>query len=318
MKTRKLKNEDISAIGLGCMGMSEFYGDSDDSQSLKVLHEAVNQGITLFDTSDFYGDGHNEKLLGRFLSQTGTKPLISTKTGIVRGADIEGSNLFQRSFNGSNDYIRKSCEASLRRLGVDAVDLYYLHRVDPDTPIEESMESLSQLVKEGKIRHIGLSEANEDEIRRANKVHPLSAVQSEYSLWTRNVETGISALCQELGITFFAYSPLGRGMLKPEIQLSASDFRVNLPRFSAANLQKNGFLFSELTEVSDEYKVSNAQVLLAWLLARGEHIVPIPGTRNVKYLIENCQSTTLSLSPESLQRLSSSFALEMVSGDRYL
>jgi aryl-alcohol dehydrogenase-like predicted oxidoreductase len=304
------------------MGMSEFYGPSDEDEVRRTLHRAMELGVTMLDTADLYGDGANERLIGRFLRDTGSKkPLIATKCGIVREAEVLPDGNFRRSFNGQPDYIRRCCEASLQRLGVGVIDLFYLHRIDPATPLEDSVGALADLVRAGKVRAIGLSEATAEQIRRAHAVHPLATVQSEYSLWTREIEDGVLPICCELGITLVAYAPLGRGMLPArETQVSslcADDFRNTLPRFQPENVRRNAELFACLELLAQRHRITPAQLSLAWLLAQGGEIIPIPGTRHVKYLEDNCAAAQLSLPLSVLADLSNAFAIGRVAGARY-
>jgi aryl-alcohol dehydrogenase-like predicted oxidoreductase len=323
MKTRRLGGSGLesSNIGLGCMGMSEFYGPTDEREAWQTLQRAMELGVTMLDTADLYGNGDNERLIGRFMRESGSKPLIATKCGIVREKEILPDGNFRRSFNGRPDYIRRCCEASLQRLGVDVIDLFYLHRIDPLTPLEDSVGVLGELVLEGKVRAIGLSEASAEQIHRAHAVHPLAAVQSEYSLWTRDVEASVLPACRELGITLVAYSPLGRGMLPVQrgqhTGLAPGDFRSTLPRFQQENLQNNAELFECLEVLAKRHGITPARLSLAWLLAQGSDIVPIPGTRHVKYIEDNCLSGELTLPCSTLADLNCTFAHGRVAGARY-
>lgn len=313
-------HEDIAIhpIGLGCMGMSEFYGQKDDHQSLEVMHAAVELGVNMFDTADLYGDGHNESLIGRFLRQSSIRPYIATKCGIVRHPEILPDGNFRRSYNGQRDYIINACEQSLKRLGVETIDLYYLHRCDPDTPIEESVEALTSLVQQGKVRAIGLSEVTADEINRASRVHPVACVQSEYSLWSRQVEDSVLAVCRENKTRFIAFSPLGRGLVTPNISLESGDFRQNIPRFDTHHLNQNESLFALLSDIAARNDMTTAQVCLSWLLAQGDDIAAIPGTRHLTYLEQNLAAAQLPLSEAELALLSHHFQPDKISGDKYL
>lgn len=306
----------VAALGLGCMGMSEFYGPRDDAQALRTLAWAVEHGIDFFDTADAYGPHHNEELIGRFLAQTGARPKIASKFGIVRKPGE-----YRRSIDNSPAHIQRSCEASLRRLGVEQIDLYYVHRVNPEQPIEETMQALAQLVQAGKIGHIGLCEVSAATLRRAHAVHPVAAVQTEYSLWTRDVEAQVLPTCRELGIGLVAYSPLGRGFLTGRFQQDAAwqegDFRATLPRFQAQNLPGNRSLVDAIAALAQRKNCSTAQVALAWLLAQGSDVVPIPGTTRIAHLQDNLGALALQLTPEDLQELSAAVARTPVLGARY-
>ena len=306
----------VSAIGLGCMGMSEFYGAGDENESISVIHRAMALGITFFDTADMYGVGRNEELVGRALKGRRDRAVIATKFGNVRGANGEFLGI-----NGKPDYVRSACEASLKRLGIDVIDLYYQHRVDPATPIEDTVGAMAELVKEGKVRYLGLSEAGPQTIRRAAKVHSIAALQTEYSLWSRDPENEILATVRELGIGFVPYSPLGRGFLsgrfkRPE-DLAPNDWRRNSPRFQGDNFARNQRLVSEVEKIASEKQCTPSQLALAWVLAQGNDLVPIPGTKRVKYLEENAAALDIRLSNGDLARISEAFPPDVASGMRY-
>ena len=306
----------VSALGLGCMGMSEFYGPRDDETSMAVLQAAVDQGITFFDTADIYGPHHNEELLGRFLARSRAPVKIATKFGIVRKPGE-----YARTLDMSADYARRSCEGSLKRLGVERIDLYYVHRVNPEQNIEDTMGALSRLVDEGKIGRIGLCEVSASTLRRAHAVHPVTAVQTEYSLWSRGVEAEVLPTCRELGIGFVPYSPLGRGFLTGRYQETApageDDCRAWLPRFQGEALSRNRRIVDRVQALAAAKGCTTGQVALAWLLAQGPDIVPIPGTKRLQYLTENVEALTVSLSDQDMQQLNDSLAAVPVSGERY-
>ena len=307
---------EVSAIGLGCMGMSDFYGPADEGTNLSVLNAALDMGVDFLDTADMYGTGANEELLAKVLKTRRHEVVLATKFGNVRGPKGEFLGV-----NGRPEYVRAACDASLKRLGVDHIDLYYQHRVDPTVAIEETVGAMAELVKAGKVRHLGLSEASASTIRRAAKVHPIAALQSEYSLWTRDLEATILPACEDLGIGLVAYSPLGRGFLtgafsKPD-DFAASDYRRSNPRFSEENFAGNLRLVEIVSEIAREEGYSPAQVALAWLLDCAPYIVPIPGTRNIKRLKENILSVTVRLKENQLERLYGILREQPVTGDRY-
>ena len=319
LKTRRLGNQGLttSSLGLGCMGMSEFYGDRDDSESVATIHRALELGVTLLDTADVYGPHTNEELVGRAIKGKRDRVILATKFGIVR--DLK--NPAARAVNGRPEYVRASCDGSLKRLGVDVIDLYYQHRVDPDVPIEETVGAMAELVRSGKVRFLGLSEAAPETLRRAHGVHPISALQMEYSLWSRDAEDGALLMCRNLGIGFVAYSPLGRGFLagrfKTVNDLPADDYRRSSPRFQGLNFEKNLELVRHIKELARQRGCTPSQLALAWVLARGQDIVPIPGTKHRRYLEENIAAADISLTSAELARINAVAPRGVAVGNRY-
>lgn len=318
MKKRQLGRSglSVSAIGLGCMGMSEFYGDADEAESVRVIHRALERGIDFLDTADMYGVGRNEELVGRAIADRRDKVVLATKFGNVRGPNGE-----RLGISGKPDYVRAACEASLRRLKVDVIDLYYQHRVDPQTPIEDTIGAMADLVTAGKVRHLGLSEASPATVRRAAKVHPIAALQTEYSLWSRDPEEQILPTLRELGIGFVPYSPLGRGFLtgrfrRPE-DLPEGDFRRQAPRFAGENFALNLDLVGVVEEMASAKGVKPSQLALAWVMAQGDDIVPIPGTKRLRYLDENADAAEVTLTAEEKAELDAAFPRGAAAGDRY-
>ncbi len=317
MKQRKLGSLEVSAIGLGCMGMSAFYGGRDEQKAIDTIHYALDNGINFLDTADMYGPWTNEQLVGKAIKGRRDEVILATKFG----NEVDDNGQRTGRVNSKPEYIRKSVEGSLKRLGVDYIDLYYQHRVDPDTPIEDTIQALAQLIKEGKIRHIGMSEAASSTIRRAAKVHKITALQTEYSLWSRDPEDEILDTVRKLNIGFVAYSPLGRGFLTGQItsidDLDADDFRRVNPRFMGDNFQKNLDVVERVKEIAAEKGITTGQLALAWVLAHGNDIVPIPGTKHVEYLKENIAAVDIELTAEDLKRLDEVAPIGAFAGERY-
>ena len=318
MQTRRLGSQglEVSMQGLGCMGMSEFYGDGDDGESIATIHRALELGAGFLDTADMYGPFTNERLVGRAIAGRRDEVVLATKFGIERG---EGGE--RLGVRGDPEYVHRACERSLERLGVEVIDLYYQHRVDPKVPIEETVGAMAELVAQGKVRYLGLSEAAPETLRRANAVHPISALQTEYSLWTRDVEREILPTTRELGIGFVAYSPLGRGFLSGRFrspdEIPEDDFRRHNPRFQGENFERNVRIVDRVRELAEEKSATPAQLALAWVMAQGEDVVPIPGTKRRKYLEENVAATAISLSDGDLRRLDEAAPPGVTAGDRY-
>ena len=316
MFRRRLGTLEVSGLGLGCMGMSQGYGAADETESLRVLETYLELGGNFLDTADAYGPHTNEELIGKFLQGRREKIVLATKFGL-QGSSVTG----EQRINGRPEYVRAACEASLKRLGTDYIDLYYLHRLDPETPIEETVGAMRELVLEGVVRHIGLSEISSLTLRRAHVVHPISALQSEYSLWTREIESDVLPRLHELGIGFVPFSPLGRGFLSGELKhpddLGPNDFRRNLPRFQGENFFKNLELVEAVKALALEKGITPGQLALAWVLSKGDQVVPIPGTKRVKYLQENMQALEVVLSPEEISKLEAVFPVGASAGERY-
>jgi aryl-alcohol dehydrogenase-like predicted oxidoreductase len=318
MQTRNLGSQGllVSALGLGAMGMSEFYGETNDEESIATIHRALDLGVTLIDTADMYGVGHNEELVGRAIRDRRDSVVLATKFGNVRGPNGE-----RLGIDGSPQYVAKACDASLKRLGLGHIDLYYQHRVDVDTPIEETVGAMARLVEEGKVRYLGLSEAGPETIRRAHAVHPIAALQTEYSLWSRDPEEQILPTVRDLGIGFVAYSPLGRGFLTGQIRreedLADDDFRKHSPRFQGENFQRNLDLVDKVEELAERKGCKPSQLALAWLLAQGDDIVPIPGTKRIRYLEENLGALDVILTPDDLRQLDEVAPRGAARGERY-
>ncbi|MDJ0798338.1 MAG: aldo/keto reductase [Calothrix sp. MO_167.B12] len=318
METRKLGTQglEVSVLGLGCMGMSEFYSGRNEKEAIATIHRALEMGVTLLDTADMYGLGDNEELVGKAIADRRERVVLATKFGIVRGED--GSF---KGVNGKPEYVHQACDASLQRLGIDTIDLYYLHRVDPEVPIEDTVGAMAELVQQGKVRYLGLSEAAPATIRRAQAVHPISALQTEYSLWSREPEEDILPTLRQLGIGFVAYSPLGRGFLSGQFKspndIPEDDYRRHSPRFQGENFNKNLAVVEQVQEIAKAKGVTPIQLAIAWLLAQGNDIVPIPGTKRRKYLEENVAAADIILTPEELKQIEAVAPQGVAAGDRY-
>ena len=316
MEERNLGKLHVSVIGLGCMGMSEFYGSRDDEESIRAIHRSIELGCTFLDTADVYGMGHNEQLVGRAIKDRRDKVVLATKFANVRTSD--GAFV---GVDGRPEYVRSACDASLKRLGVDAIDLYYQHRVDENVPIEDTVGAMAELVKAGKVRYLGLSEAGPETVRRAHKIHPITAYQGEYSLWTRDPEDSILPICRELGIGFVAYSPLGRGFLTGRFRsnqdFEETDFRKNHPRFQGENLERNQQLTDHVEQLAGKKGCTPAQLVLAWVLAQGDDIVPIPGTKRINYLEQNLEASNIRLTKDELETINRLFPAGAAAGARY-
>ncbi|OJJ14863.1 aldo/keto reductase [marine bacterium AO1-C] len=314
MQKRTIGNSDLQVfpIGLGTMGMSEFYGETNEAQSIQTIHKAIDLGVNFFDTADMYGNGHNEELLGKALKGKLNEVTIATKFAIMRGSNGEFLGV-----NGKPDYVKQACEASLKRLGIDTIDLYYCHRVDPNTPIEETVGAMAELVKEGKVRYLGLSEVKGETLKKAHAVHPITAVQSEYSIWTRDIEEANMKECRELGVSSVAYSPLGRGVLTGKFNKieDKNDYRYHLPRMEAENFETNRRIVEQVEAIAAAKNATAAQIALAWVLAKGDDIIPIPGTKREKYLLENVDALKIQLSADEISELDKLYGL--VKGNRY-